>query len=184
MTPCETSNSTQSPPSGEVIRTFSVHRILRECILYILRFPVFFLSFFSSPHRRPRHLILTPPFFKKQRIYDGKTKKITAIEIRDEIDFSTLDEIYLRHGYATEKLKRHEEILSFYTETLKSSSQPLIIDCGANIGLTSRFFANTYPGAQIVSLEPDAHNRPVFRPYTMDRTIPPHHHRTPRLAIA
>ncbi len=33
-----------------------------------------------------------------------------------------------------------------------------IIDCGANIGLTTVFFKNKYPGATIVAVEPEASN--------------------------
>jgi FkbM family methyltransferase len=33
-----------------------------------------------------------------------------------------------------------------------------IIDCGANIGLSALFFANKYPGATIVAVEPDKGN--------------------------
>jgi len=34
----------------------------------------------------------------------------------------------------------------------------IIIDAGANIGLTSIFFANKYPGAKIISIEPEISN--------------------------
>lgn len=34
----------------------------------------------------------------------------------------------------------------------------IIVDAGANIGLTSVFFANKYPGAKIISIEPEASN--------------------------
>jgi FkbM family methyltransferase len=34
----------------------------------------------------------------------------------------------------------------------------LIVDAGANIGCTAVFLANTYPGARIVAVEPDARN--------------------------
>src|SRR5277367_3436209 len=34
----------------------------------------------------------------------------------------------------------------------------VIVDAGANIGLTSIFYANKYPGARIVAIEPEASN--------------------------
>jgi FkbM family methyltransferase len=38
------------------------------------------------------------------------------------------------------------------------SAPALIVDAGANIGLTSVFFANKYPDARIVAIEPEASN--------------------------
>lgn len=57
-------------------------------------------------------------------------------------DFATLEEVLLKGDYDID--------LSFEPMT--------IIDGGANIGLTSIFFANKYPNAQIVSVEPETGN--------------------------
>lgn len=57
-------------------------------------------------------------------------------------DNATFNEVILKQGYDLE--------LKFVPET--------IIDGGANIGLTSAYFANQYPGAKIVSIEPDTDN--------------------------
>ncbi|RYD77386.1 MAG: FkbM family methyltransferase [Sphingobacteriales bacterium] len=57
-------------------------------------------------------------------------------------DYATFEEVLLRREYDIE--------LSFEPKN--------IIDAGANIGLTALFFANKYPGAVIVSLEPDDDN--------------------------
>src|SRR5271156_5524154 len=38
------------------------------------------------------------------------------------------------------------------------SAPRTIIDAGANIGLTSIFYANKYPGARIIAIEPEASN--------------------------
>jgi FkbM family methyltransferase len=57
-------------------------------------------------------------------------------------DYATFEEVLLRREYDIE--------LSFEPKN--------IIDAGANIGLTALFLANKYPGAAIVSLEPDDEN--------------------------
>lgn len=46
------------------------------------------------------------------------------------------------------------EIYKFST----SSTHPIIIDCGANIGLSILYFAQHYPQAQIIAFEPDKKN--------------------------
>lgn len=45
-----------------------------------------------------------------------------------------------------------EEIYRFQTK----SEQPVIIDCGANIGLSSLYFKSIYPNATLHAFEPDA----------------------------
>jgi FkbM family methyltransferase len=57
-----------------------------------------------------------------------------------------------------------------YDLSLPQTIQPkVIIDGGANIGMTSIFFANRYPNARIISVEPDENNFTVLadnvRPY-------------------
>ena len=32
---------------------------------------------------------------------------------------------------------------------------PVIVDCGANIGVATFYFVHTYPGAQVIAFEPD-----------------------------
>lgn len=65
-------------------------------------------------------------------------------------DFATLEEVLLKKEYDVD--------LSFEPQT--------IIDGGANIGLTSIFFANKYPTAQIVSIEPESANFEMLRKNT------------------
>ncbi len=46
--------------------------------------------------------------------------------------------------------------------TLQKSPQ-LVIDGGANVGYASLYFANKYPNAQIIAVEPDTENCALFR---------------------
>ena len=79
----------------------------------------------------------------------GKLNNLTLpflehpFEIRDNpFDYATFEEVLLRRTYD----------ISF---TAKPTS---IIDGGANIGLTSIFFASRFPNARIVSIEPEEGN--------------------------
>jgi FkbM family methyltransferase len=49
-----------------------------------------------------------------------------------------------------------------YEFTLQDSPQ-LIVDGGANVGYASIYFANKYPNAQIIAVEPDPENCALFR---------------------
>jgi FkbM family methyltransferase len=49
-----------------------------------------------------------------------------------------------------------------YESKLPKSPQ-LIVDAGANIGLASIFFANRYPEARIIAVEPDSSNYEILR---------------------
>ncbi|MEZ5017644.1 MAG: FkbM family methyltransferase [Flavipsychrobacter sp.] len=56
-----------------------------------------------------------------------------------------------------------EEI--FLEEVYKCSlgETPLIIDCGANIGLSVLYFKRAYPGAKIIAFEPDVNNYELIK---------------------
>jgi predicted O-methyltransferase YrrM len=60
----------------------------------------------------------------------------------------------------------HDEALNrFYADTVSRSEIPLILDCGANIGLSSIWFARKYPRATVIAVEPESEN---FRMLTMN----------------
>jgi FkbM family methyltransferase len=62
------------------------------------------------------------------------------------------------HDYAT-----FEEVLVQKSYQIATAISPkTIIDAGGNIGLTAVFFANQYPDAKIVTLEPDGDNFEVL----------------------
>jgi len=50
-----------------------------------------------------------------------------------------------------------------YQEMLAAGQQPLIIDCGANIGASVAWFAARYPQAHIVAIEPAPNNFDLLR---------------------
>jgi FkbM family methyltransferase len=54
--------------------------------------------------------------------------------------------------------EEYKVLASLALDTLGTTNVNIIVDLGGNIGLTSVFFANRFPTAQIISVEPDAHN--------------------------
>jgi FkbM family methyltransferase len=81
---------------------------------------------------------------KRGRYNDFRLKKLQhPFSLRDNpYDYATFEEVLLREDYRID--------LGFEPRT--------IIDGGANIGLTSLYFANKYPRAKIVSVEPEVAN--------------------------
>lgn len=84
--------------------------------------------------------------------------KFFSVRVRDGIDSYTADQIYTHQDYDIDFLKRGPEIKKKYQEIVSSGGKCLIVDCGANIGLSARYFAEEYPLAKIVAIEPDFGN--------------------------
>jgi FkbM family methyltransferase len=51
-----------------------------------------------------------------------------------------------------------KELRRRYDSLIASRVQPLIIDCGANIGLSGVWYARQFPEAKIIAVEPDQSN--------------------------
>ena len=85
--------------------------------------------------------------FKKNELLEIKLKgyKHTIYMRNDTSDIIAFDQVLFKQEYEIVKYKIH-----YQPET--------IIDCGANIGLTSIYFATLYPNAKIIAVEPEIGN--------------------------
>lgn len=89
------------------------------------------------------------------RFIPGKTR-LFGKEFRfvDSVTFiSSFEEIF------------NENIYKFNSK----SHQPLIIDCGANIGLATIYFKRSYPNARIIAFEPDSNIFNVLKENTINQ---------------
>ena len=73
-------------------------------------------------------------------------------------DVDVFLDLFLRKEYKTDSLPQHRMIEERYKELINDGTRPLVIDCGANIGMTSVCFAKKYPEALILAIEPDINN--------------------------
>jgi FkbM family methyltransferase len=73
--------------------------------------------------------------------------------------------VYLRRG--TSDFSVFESVLAHRSYDINYGVSPkMIFDCGANIGLTTVFYANRFPEAKIVSIEPEADNFQLLKKNT------------------
>jgi len=108
--------------------------------------------------KRFKYIRLTPNYFGKIYYYDKIKKKVFQIFCQGKIDSNTANEIFTNHCYDLSFLKRFHELKKKYHSIIKNGYTPLIIDCGSNIGLSTRYFAELFEEAKIISIEPDLQN--------------------------
>src|SRR5438477_2567010 len=79
-------------------------------------------------------------------------------------DRSIFFQIIVQREYDTQQWSvLHQRIEDSYRRILGSGKIPIIIDAGANIGLSARWFATRYPHARVYAVEPDEANLLVLR---------------------
>ena len=121
--------------------------------------------------RSRRFLLLSPPCLCMQVIYDRKKKDIFYVYIRDRTDLGTLRQIFQDEDYGFSKLRRYRELEEKYASFERENIIPIIIDCGANIGLAARYFSREYPNAVVICVEPDMANLALARRNNRSRSI-------------
>jgi FkbM family methyltransferase len=86
------------------------------------------------------------------------------IHLRNSIaDHATFWQCLVLRQYDTSGFPQHRRLAAVYREAVERGERPLIIDCGANIGLASAWFALSFPRAQIYAIEPDLANFELLR---------------------
>ena len=125
---------------------------MKEIIKFVLNF------FKSLAIKNKRYIRITP--FKKGKIYffDKAKKSFFSVFVRERIDSSTADQVFTSNDYDLTFLKRYDELLEKYNSILSQNKTPLIIDCGANIGLSALHFASVFPNSIVVAIEPERNN--------------------------
>ncbi len=67
------------------------------------------------------------------------------------------EQVFVDNEYNMRRFKRWPDIVARY-EAICETETPLILDLGANIGLTSLYFAKNWPRARILCVEPSEAN--------------------------
>jgi FkbM family methyltransferase len=111
----------------------------------------------------PRFWRVSPPLLTRQVIYDRVNRKFFSLKARDSVDLNLMGLIFDQNEYGLEKIGRRDELDAQYETIVAQNLAPLIIDCGAHCGIATKFFAETYPEARIVAVEPAEDNVALAR---------------------
>ena len=114
----------------------------------------FFFTVARKIFRKKRLIPISLPFLLNQIFYDRLNKNLIKFKIRDFVDFTMVDQIFYSEDYSLEKFLRNYEVNQYYKNILKKNLKPLIIDCGAHIGLATKYFSLIYPHSKLICIEP------------------------------
>jgi FkbM family methyltransferase len=85
-------------------------------------------------------------------------------------DFEIMEQIFLRREYDFAEWRAHHTMIQHaYADILGAGKVPVIIDCGANVGFASIWFAQAFPCAMVYAVEPEPGNFAM-----LDRNIAPY----------
>lgn len=102
-------------------------------------------------------LMLSPPFVRTQFLFSAKTRRVVRLRIETYYDWATIIEIFGRREYDTSRFAIQTDI-NAALKALLTTGTPLVLDLGANIGVASNYFAQIFPDATIVAVEPSSKN--------------------------
>lgn len=80
-----------------------------------------------------------------------------------ESDLEILWQVWIGRFFELQPKDVFDRVQRRYEELLLSGKVPIIIDAGANIGVSTVWFAHHYPKARIVAIEPDAASLALLR---------------------
>lgn len=73
-------------------------------------------------------------------------------------DWAAFVRLFVHEDYRIQRLSRAREIFARYEALCAAGQTPLILDIGANIGLSVVYFREVFPSAKIVAIEPESSN--------------------------
>lgn len=74
------------------------------------------------------------------------------------VDARVFFQVLVAKEYDISHTAQGKELRRRYDSLVAHGTQPLIIDCGANIGLSGVWYARQFPEAKIIAIEPDHSN--------------------------
>jgi len=104
-------------------------------------------------------LDLIPYFLGVKIIFDSRTKSFSKFKLRNiEADFYTYEHCIIYNDISLDKIYQDKKLLTFYNKSVLNRDYPIIIDCGANIGLNTYHLSVLFPESIVIGIEPDPTN--------------------------
>jgi len=131
----------------------------------ISRIPNYFKAFGLFHGIRLLLQIERHSFQKTRKIYCHTTPGYPGhIRLRRTLsDHSIFWQCIVQRQYDFNRFAQSARLMQAYQATLKTGKNPLIIDCGGNIGLSTLYLAKLLPKSQIYVVEPDEHNFQILK---------------------
>lgn len=76
-------------------------------------------------------------------------------------DSAVLNQVFAGREYDLARFPQHKRILAALDDIVARGKRPVIVDAGANIGISAIYFSKRYPKATVVAVEPDPQNLKV-----------------------
>lgn len=86
-----------------------------------------------------------------------------TIHLRNTVsDHAIFWQCMVMEQYSISHFPHSRQLDQVYNNIISKNKTPVIIDCGGNIGLSAIYYANKYPHAKIIVVEPDTDNFKVL----------------------
>jgi FkbM family methyltransferase len=103
-----------------------------------------------------------PPQLQLTRL-NCNGQRTAILHRRSFSDYSVIRQCFEDRQYDLPRRAHCVMIDNLYQQILASGRQPLIVDCGANIGASVLWFASRYPRAHVLAIEPAPDNFELLR---------------------
>ncbi len=137
------------------------HLYMKQTVLISYHWVNNVLRFFTG---RCQYLALYPPLFNGAVVYSRASGRFLNFKLRrGTSDVASLVNVIFTEDYTVRSEAHAQFVADRYNAYLKQGLKPLIVDCGANVGMSAAYFGDRYPEAVIAAIEPDAGNVELAR---------------------
>lgn len=115
----------------------------------------------SAALRHRKVIDLLPSLLVPQRrlLFDRRIGRLCTFKLRKQLsDYWAYDQCLALSALDLDRFPQGRRLRERYEEMLAEGRAPLILDCGANIGLSTYWLAVEFPRALVLAVEPDSDN--------------------------